>query len=243
MTNEIELSVVIPAYEEAESLKQILPVLKESVAALTARHEILIVDTRAPKDDTPEICRQLGVTYVSRQGGDLYGDAVRTGFATARGEFVGMMDGDGSHNPEALSELWPYRHDYDLVVASRYVRGGQTENPLVLIFMSHIVNVVFRLVLRLNCYDVSNSFRLYRGADVRPLQLECNHFDVVEEILVKLADSRDNFRIKEVPFRFEKRKAGKTKRRLLSFILGYAGTLVRLSKLKAKAKRQAKRAP
>jgi dolichol-phosphate mannosyltransferase len=234
---DVELSIVLPAYEEGESLKKILPALQEVAAELAPHCEILIVDTMKPRDSTPDLCRDLGVTYLPRRGGDLYGDAVRTGFAAAKGKWVVMMDGDGSHNPRALPTLWQHRNDYDLVVASRYIRGGQTENPAVLIFMSQIVNVVFRLALGLKCYDVSNSFRLYRGEDVRALRLECNHFDIVEEILVKLAARRPDFRIKEVPFTFEKRKAGKTKRQLITFIFGYLGTLLRLVRLKAKAKR------
>ena len=234
--NELELSIVVPAYEEAESLKQILPTLQNVANGLTPSFEILVVDTMKPHDDTPVVCEKLGVTYLPRRGGDLYGDAVRTGVTVAGGHWVAMMDGDGSHNPLALPHLWEHRQDFDLVVASRYVRGGQTENPAVLIFMSQIVNIVFRLALRLKCYDVSNSFRLYRGADIRSLRLECNHFDVVEEILVKLAALRPGFRIKEVPFTFEKRKAGKTKRHLVKFILGYLGTLFRLLRLKARAK-------
>jgi dolichol-phosphate mannosyltransferase len=96
------------------------------------------------------------------------------------------------------------------------------------------VNVVFRLVLGLRCLDVSNSFRLYRGEDLRKLRLECQHFDVVEEILVKLVYSRAQYRIKETPSTFEKRKAGKTKRELVKFALGYVGTLGRLLSLKRK---------
>jgi dolichol-phosphate mannosyltransferase len=232
-----ELSIVLPAYEEADSLNQVLPVLQEVAATLIPTFEIIVVDTMQPRDNTPDVCSRLGVTYVPRRGGDLYGDAVRTGFQTARGQYVVMMDGDGSHNPRALPSLWEHRAAYDLVIASRYVRGGQTENPAVLILMSQMVNIVFRIVLGLKCYDVSNSFRLYRGDDVRSLRLECNHFDIVEEILVKLVALRPDFRIKEVPFTFEKRKAGKTKRQLLTFILGYVGTLVRLLRLQAKAKR------
>ena len=235
--NEVELSIVLPAYEEAGSLTQILPALQQVAAGLTPRFEIVVVDTMEPRDRTPDLCRQLGVTYLPRRGGDLYGDAVRTGFEAARGRSVIMMDGDGSHNPLALPSLWEHRDAYDLVIASRYVRGGQTENPALLIFMSQIVNVIFRLALGLKCYDVSNSFRLYRSADVRALRLECNHFDIVEEILVKLTALRPDFRIKEVPFTFEKRKAGKTKRQLLTFILGYIGTLWHLVRLKAKTKR------
>lgn len=235
--NEIELSVVLPAYEEAGSLKQLLPTLKQSAQGLTSSCEILVVDTQEPRDDTPALCAALGVTYLPRRGGDLYGDAVRTGMANARGRRILMMDADGSHNPRILPQLWQHRDAFDLVIASRYVRGGETENPAILIFMSHVVNIIFRVLLNLKCYDVSNSFRLYRGDDMRSLQLECNHFDIVEEILVKLVGSRKEFRIKEVPSTFEKRKAGKTKRRLLVFILGYLGTLLRLLRLKAKAKR------
>ncbi len=235
--NDVELSIVLPAYEEADSLSQVLPVLQEVAAGLTPGFEILVVDTMQPRDNTPAVCQRLGVTYQPRRGGDLYGDAIRTGFRVARGRFVVVMDGDGSHNPRALPSLWEHGQASDLVIASRYVRGGQTENPAVLILMSRMVNVIFRLALRLQCYDVSNSFRLYRGADVRGLQLECNHFDIVEEILVKLAALRPDFRIKEVPFTFEKRKAGRTKRQLLTFILGYVGTLWRLLRLQAKAKR------
>lgn len=238
--SDIELSIVVPAYEEAESLKQILPALQEVARGLSPRCEILIVDTMEPRDDTPALCQRLGVNYVPRRGGDLYGDAIRTGIATARGQWIAIMDGDGSHNPRTLPHMWEHRQENDLVIASRYVHGGQTENPAILIFMSQVVNVVFRLALRLKCYDVSNSFRLYRGNDLRAFQLECDHFDIVEEILVKLASLRPNFRIKEVPFTFEKRKAGKTKRQLVRFIFGYVGTLTRLLRLKAKAARGAR---
>ena len=97
--NEMELSIVVPAYEEAESLKQILPTLQDVANGLTRSFEILVVDTMKPHDDTPVVCERLGVTYLPRRGGDLYGDAVRTGFTAARGHWVAMMDGDGSTIP------------------------------------------------------------------------------------------------------------------------------------------------
>jgi hypothetical protein len=66
------------------------------------------------------------------------------------------------------------------------------------------------------------------------------HFDIVEEILVKLITLHPAYRLKEVPFYFEKRKAGKTKRNLLTFALGYFVTLLRLMKLKREAKKAAR---
>jgi dolichol-phosphate mannosyltransferase len=99
------------------------------------------------------------------------------------------------------------------------------------------VNYVFRLFLGLRCFDVSNSFRLYRGSDFRVLNLKCDNFDIVEEILVKLVFTHQYYRLLEVPFVFEKRKAGKTKRNLVVFAIGYLGTLLRLMKLKHEARR------
>ncbi|MGO8700719.1 MAG: glycosyltransferase [Limisphaerales bacterium] len=227
-----ELSVVLPAYEEAANLEKLLPALHQSAAALRVAYDILVIDAQQPRDETPEICRKNGVRYVPRGQGPLYGHAVRTALEEARGQWVIFMDSDGSHNPSFLPKLWEQRHTADLVIASRYVQGGKTENPAVLIFLSLMVNVAFRLALRLKCHDVSNSFRLYRGDDLRALRLQCNHFDIVEEILVKLAMSHPRYRIREIPFAFEKRKAGKTKRSLLLFAFGYIDTLTRLMKMK-----------
>jgi hypothetical protein len=60
----------------------------------------------------------------------------------------------------------------------------------------------------------------------------------VEEILVKLITPHPGYRVKEVPFRFEKRKAGKTKRNLFTFALGYGITLLRMMKLRREAQRK-----
>jgi dolichol-phosphate mannosyltransferase len=237
---DIELSVVLPAYEEADNLDRLLPQLHAALGGLGMVYEILVIDTPEERDATREVCARHAASYIPRKGGGLYGHAVRTGIERAAGSFVIFMDADGSHNPGFLPKLWERREAADLVIASRYVAGGGTENPLILIAMSLAVNVVFRVVLGLKCADVSNSLRLYRGAQLKKLKLECNHFDIVEEILVKLAFSRPRFVLKEVPFTFEKRQAGKTKRKLVAFAVGYINTLVRLYKIKRAAARQAR---
>jgi len=232
-----ELTIALPAYEEGPNLELLLPRLHATAAGLHIPYEIIVVDTETPRDDTPAVCARHGVRYVPRQGGPLYSHAVRTALAASRGHRVVLMDADGSHGPGFVANLWAERDAADLVIASRYVAGGRTENPAVLIFLSLTVNVVFRLVLGLKCADVSNSYRLYRGDDVRALTLECENFDIVEEILVKLCCARPGYRVKEIPFTFEKRKAGKTKRNLLRFALSYVGTLRRLARLKRQARR------
>jgi dolichol-phosphate mannosyltransferase len=230
---------VLPAYEEADNLEALLPQLQQTAATLGETWEILVIDTEQPHDRTPEVCKKNEVHYVPRERGPLYGHAIRTALRQAKGKWVIFMDADGSHNPNFIPTLWAQRETADLVIASRYIQGGRTENPAVLIFMSLMVNVAFRLALGLKCYDVSNSFRLYRGDDLRALQLKCNNFDIVEEILVKLTVAKPGYRVKEIPFVFEKRKAGKTKRNLVTFALGYITTLARLMKMKYDARAQA----
>ncbi len=106
-----------------------------------------------------------------------------------------------------------------------------------------MVNVIFRLVLDLDCMDVSNSFRLYRGEHLRALRLKCDNFDIVEEILVYICLSNPGYKIKEIPFNFEKRKEGKTKRRLLLFIFSYVVVLTRLYLLKVNFQNSSKNSP
>lgn len=234
----MELSVVLPAYEEAENLQVLLPALSRTLAGLGVRWEVLVVDTQTPRDDTPAVCAANQVRHVPRRGGGLYSDAVRTGIAESTGRWVVFMDADGSHDPAFVARLWAEREAADVIIASRYVAGGSTENPAILIFLSLTVNVIFRLVLSLDCADVSNSFRLYRGDQLRSLTLECDNFDVVEEILVKLCFGGPGATVKEVPFTFGQRRAGKTKRDLVAFTRSYLATLARLWRLKAGAARK-----
>jgi dolichol-phosphate mannosyltransferase len=229
----LELSIVLPAYREAAALTKLLPSLKSRAAELTGAYEILVVDSQQPLDETVDVCRTNAVRHLFRRYGNLYGDAVRTGIEEAAGRYIVFVDADGSHNPAHLKLLWEQRERYDVVIGSRYVAGGHTENPAILIFMSWVVNVVFRLVFQLHCKDVSNSFRLYRAELLKPLRLQCHHFDIVEELLILLSDRR----IVEVPVTFERRKAGESKRKLLLFAIGYVWTLIRLLKIKLKAHR------
>lgn len=237
----LELSIVLPAYKEADALRSLLPVLKTAAANLTASHEIVVVDAREPVDDTPAVCRTHQVRHLHRRHGDLYGDAVRTGIEEACGRYLIFMDADGSHNPAHLPGLWRERGGHDIVIGSRYIAGGQTENPAILIFMSWVVNVVFRIVFRLKCKDVSNSFRLYRAADLKELTLESHNFDIVEELLIKLTSTIPPRTVVEVPVVFEQRKAGKSKRKLLLFAISYFWTLARLLRMKIQTQRQARK--
>ena len=75
---------------------------------------------------------------------------------------------------------------------------------------------------------MSNSFKLYRTADLKRLRLRCRNFDIIEEILFKLRRKNPALRIREVPFTFKQRMFGSTKRNLVLFIVTYVLTMLRL---------------
>ena len=232
------LSITIPAYLEAENLALLLPVIKQAAAALTPNYEVLIVDTEQPMDDTAAICAANGVRHIARRGGNSYGDAIRTIIAEARGEYILCMDADGSHDPASFASMWVQRERCDIVIGSRYVDGGHTENPKILIFMSYVLNLTFRIVFSIRAKDVTNSFRLYRRGVLTPLRLVSNDFDILEEILIRAVLRMPPARIGEVPVTFGRRKAGESKRKLVQFAFGYLKTLQRLRSFAKAAKRE-----
>jgi dolichol-phosphate mannosyltransferase len=225
MSQEIELSIVMPAYREARALETFLPQLFAAAAALTPAFEVLVVDTMEPVDDTKSVAETAGARHIFRTGGNFYGDAVRTGIASARGQYILFMDGDGSHNPRDMQKLWAQHANFDIVIGSRYVKGGETENPAILIWMSWAINFIYRIVFGLRVKDVSNSFRIYRAAPLRSLSLESNDFDIVEEVLLRLVFGATQATVTEVPVTFEQRKAGESKRDLKKFALSYLGSI------------------
>jgi dolichol-phosphate mannosyltransferase len=229
---QIDLSILIPAYQEMEALQLLLPRLITQAPRLTPAWEILVVDSMTPLDETEKVCKGLPVRHLRRKGGNTYGDAVRTGIAESKGNYVLIMDADGSHNPEQVVRLWKVRQGSDLVIGSRYVNGGVTENPAILIVLSWVVNVTYRVAFGLKVKDVSNSFRLYRGDLLRSIPTECSNFDLVEELLIKICRRCGAEGIREVPITFEKRKKGVSKRNLLAFAFTYLGTMFRLMRVR-----------
>ena len=235
-----DISLILPAYKEAENLKKLLPKIKEELDSICDNWEILVIDSETSTGDgTLEVCGEYGATYVNRRGGDLYGDAIRTGVRDASFEYIAVMDADCSHHPEDLRRLLAAMESggADLVIGSRYTKGGYTDNPFILRFMSYILNVTYRIMFHLKVKDVSDSFRLYRADKLKSLDLECDNFDIVEEILILLNMRFPRLKIIEVPISFEKRDKGESKRDLKKFIKSYLNTMRKLLSIQRRQRR------
>ena len=227
------LSVVLPAYKEADNLEKILPQIKAVLNETAEECEIIVVDTLEKMDDTDAICSKNNVKYVQRKGGNSYGDAIRTGIKEAQGNYLVVMDADGSHNPRDILKFLEVmkKKSCDLVIGPRYAKGGHTENSIILVAMSWVLNLSYRVLFGIKVKDVSDSYRLYRTEQLKSLNLVCQNFDIVEEILIKLYRLKSPYVVEEVPIVFHKRDQGQSKRNLMKFIATYLQTMYRLKKL------------
>jgi len=225
-----ELSIILPAYLEEENLNLLLPRINSAAHDLCSsnNYEILIIDTVLPMDGTQVIAKQYNTIYLNRTPSNSYGDAIRTGIKAAQGKWTIFMDSDGSHYPEFIKSLYHHKREDGIIIASRYIKHGSTENNRLLILMSYIVNLGYSLILNINCKDISNSFKLYKTTHLKELNLKCHNFDIVEEILYKIIKKNPKIKLIEIPFTFKQRMFGKTKRNLFIFIFTYIITLIKL---------------
>jgi len=109
------VSVVIPAKNEAQNLKTLLPKLAE----IMPDAEIIVVNDGST-DDTAHICQNFGVRHISHPYSIGNGASIKTGARAAKGEILVFMDGDGQHDPSDIPKLLEaLNNGYDLVVGTR----------------------------------------------------------------------------------------------------------------------------
>lgn len=208
--------VIIPTYNERDSLAPIVARVRTSVPDA----DILIADDNSP-DGTGRIADQLaaGDTHVQvmhRLGKEGLGAAYLAGFAWALQhgyEVVVEMDADGSHQPEQLPRLLDALENADLVLGSRWVPGGRTENwPVARQFISRGGSAYTRLMLAIPLRDVTGGFRAFRASTLRALDLDevasqgyCFQIDLAWRAL------RRGLRVVEVPITFVERTQGDSK--------------------------------
>ena len=222
----MEITVSLLAYGEAENLKVLLPTVIETVKEITDSYEIRIVDGMESQDNTENICKEFNVEYINQEE-PYYGGAYRTAIKYARGRYFVLMDADGSHDPHDIKRLYEkIREGYDVVIASRYVKGAKTQDSWIHILMSRFLNLVYRICLGFKQKDISHSYRILKTEQLKSIKLECKNYDTTEEVLFKLKLKFPGLRISEIPIVFRKRREGVSKRNLLQFIWGYLRSLL-----------------
>ena len=208
--------VVIPTFNERDTLPTIIERVRASVPAA----DILVVDDNSP-DGTGSVADGLAqadpqIHVMHRLGKEGLGAAYLAGFAWALQHDYGViveMDADGSHQPEQLPDLLAALEDADLVLGSRWIRGGGTKNwSRAREMLSRGGNRYTRVLLGMPVHDATGGFRAFRAQTLRQLDLhEVASQGYCFQVDLAWRAAQRGLRIVEVPITFVERTAGESK--------------------------------
>ncbi|CAM3272293.1 polyprenol monophosphomannose synthase [Occultella aeris] len=208
--------VIIPTYNERPALPGTLARLRAAVPAA----DVLVVDDASPDgtgqwaDEAASGDAQVHVLHrAAKEGlGRAYIAGFRWGLDRGYDQLV-EMDADSSHRPEDLPRLLAAAPEVDLVIGSRWVPGGMTENwPLSRALLSRGANTYANLAIGLGVKDATAGFRVYQAATLRAMDLEhVNSAGYCFQIDMTWRIRRAGGTVVEVPITFVERVEGESK--------------------------------
>lgn len=233
MSEPASILVAVATYNEIENLPSLIEAIHHQLPAANA----LVVDDNSP-DGTGDWCAEFAeqhewFSHLARSGKLGLGTALAAALQHGvQHEFdaVITLDADWSHPPDQLPAMVEAAASADIVIGSRYCRGGGIEGwPTHRRIASRLINWLTRIFVGLPLSDCSGNFRLYATSALKQLDWDNLHaegYAYLEEILWHL--QQQGARFAEVPIVFTDRRAGQSK---INFgeLVGAAKTLMRLA--------------
>jgi dolichol-phosphate mannosyltransferase len=208
--------VIIPTYNEAENLSQIVP----AILTQDPRLELLVVDDNSP-DGTGDIADGLAQTtsrvhVLHRQAKEGLGRAYLAGFrwGLAQGyEAMFEMDADFSHDPAFIPRFLEAIEGADLVLGSRYATGVNVINwPISRLLLSLGANLYARVITGLPLTDLTGGFKCFRRTVLEAIDLDrVRSNGYAFQIEMSFRAWKKGFRLKEIPIIFHDRVEGQSK--------------------------------
>lgn len=212
-------TIVIPTYNEAENVRSMIQAL---LALELPALNVLIVDDESP-DGTGQIADALArqhpdsVDVLHRTGLRGLGRAYIDGFSWALNhgaETVIQMDCDFSHSPSNVPRLVSHLPEYDVVVGSRYVEGGEVDEEWEFgrELLSWWANLYSRAILGCSVRDITAGFKAWRRETLEGIDLErIKSQGYVFQVEMAFVTERLGYRVLEIPIYFEDRRIGESK--------------------------------
>ncbi|MFZ9791264.1 MAG: polyprenol monophosphomannose synthase [Gemmataceae bacterium] len=212
----VRILVGLATYNEKGNLKDLLQATLDTLPNL----EVLVIDDNSP-DGTGELADQMAsqnsrIHVLHRKGKLGLGTAIIAGMYYAienNFDFYTSMDADFSHNPKYLPAMVAGMAENDIMIGSRYVPGGGTENwPFSRKFISKSVNALVRFLFWISVKDASGGFRCYRVAKLGQIdfsKMRSKGYSFQQEMLYRCI--LKGAKVGETPIIFENRRDGVSK--------------------------------
>lgn len=226
--------VVVPCYNESENIPKIVKLISDmkNRGGLEGIDFVFVND--GSKDNSLELIKQLSVehewmNFVDHGVNKGFAQALRTGRQYAIDnsyDLIGQIDCDMTHPLEMLKEMQKLIPEYDMVLGSRYVKGGGMKNvPLWRVLLSETAQIFFRTVFRIKTRDATSGYRLCSREIIENVHLEEETFAIQLELTIKA--ERAGFKICELPFFLVNREFGSSSFNIKQFIV-YVKSVMRL---------------
>jgi dolichol-phosphate mannosyltransferase len=212
----MKLSVVIPAHNEQECIKEVALNLTKTLRQESIPYEVLIVNDNSI-DQTEKILQELNqqdpdIRYVNNPLPNGFGLAVRCGLDHYSGNVVAVYMGDGSDSPNDLVKFYrKIQEGYDCAFGTRWSHGGKVyDYPWLKHLLNRVVNNFIRVIMQIRYDDITNAFKMYRREvidGVRPLLSK--HYNLTVEIPLKAIIRGYSYTV--VPNSWTNRKTGESK--------------------------------
>jgi len=213
----MKLSVVIPAYNEAASLAESLPIIFSGLSKEKIDHEILVINDNST-DTTLTTLENMSAAvptlrFLTNEAPNGFGYAVRKGLEEFSGDCVAVMMADLSDSPEDLIKFFRTMDEgnYDCVFGSRFIKGGGTHDyPRVKKMINRISNYIIKWAFRIKYNDTTNAFKLYKKETIEGIKPFLSpHFNLTIELPLKAIIRGYSYKI--VPNTWRNRKYGQSK--------------------------------
>ncbi len=220
----IDVTVLVPAYNEELSIKETILRLQRVLNAIDAVSEIIIVNDGST-DDTSLIVKKISnVKLIEHAGNRGYGASLKTGLKAARGEWVLIVDADGTYPIEDFPRFWKERTGYDMVVGARdpksqHISWTRKPGKMVLSFLANYL-------VGKKIPDLNSGMRLFK----KELAMEFYHLypqGFSFTITITLASLVNNYEVKYIPIHYSTRQ-GKSKMNVIRDGLNFIGLILRV---------------
>lgn len=212
----MDVSIITPVYNERDNLRKFIPQVEEVLSNTSHNFEIVIVDDNSP-DGSGGVAQKLAEEYenikiLQRPKKMGLGTAYKEGYKLTEGRLIVSIDSDLSHDPKILLHMIEAADTADIVIGSRFVKGGGIEGrSMWRDMLSTFANYFIRAITGHNIRDWTSGLRVYRREvwETSMPRVECMKWDFQFESLYKALF--DNFKVKEVPITFHERLEGNSK--------------------------------
>jgi len=231
----MKISVIMPTYNEKGNIVRLIKAIQKELNAKRKdiEQEYIVIDDNSP-DKTADFVKKTfrkdrRVRLSVRKNERGLATAIKTGIRKSTGDVILIMDTDFNHDPKDIPLLLDYADDYDIVLGSRFVRGGGMEGAKLRWLGSYIFNLYVRIMTGLKTKDSQSGFIAVRKEVLGRFDLDSIFHGYGDFSLRMLYKAKKlSMTMKEVPVIYKKRTYGESKTRFVKHLFQYTMTVIRL---------------